>query len=168
MRLRSLAVGGATVALVVAAGLAACGGSEETLTNAGPATGTTTESVTVIVDDPEEPEDPETPEDPDDADAPDDPDDGGCPADGSGDCSFIIHCPEADYEYRIPGMAAASATIVRATPAVAPDSDAPARNVDDVVDVTVEVQAGEVELTTLCADGITPAASTQPLEATGG
>jgi hypothetical protein len=172
---------GAIVAILAAGWLAACGGSDEQQTEAGPDTpattassadnGATTDEVIETNGGDETTDTSETTETngEDGMTTTDDQEgDGGCPADGSGNCTFIIRCPEADYEYRIPGAAAASATIVGAKPSAVADPDTPARSIDDVVDVTVEVEAERVRLTTLCADGVTPAEATQPLEATGG
>lgn len=169
------AVLGAIVLILAAAGPAACGGgSDEQQTEAGPDTPAATETsggngeTTSETTDETNGGDETTTDDGDETTTDDGDGDGGCPADGSGNCTFIIRCPEADYEYRIPGTAAASATIVEARPSAVPDPDTPARSVDDLVDVTVEVEAERVRLTTLCADGVTPAEATQPLEATGG
>lgn len=172
------AVLGTIVPILAAAGLAACGGgSDEQQTEAGPDTPAATETSagngettneTIEMNDGDETNQTTETNDEDETPMGDGEGDGGCPADGSGNCTFIIRCPEADYEYRIPGTAVASATIVGARPNAVADPDTPARTVDDVVDVTVEVEAERVRLTTLCADGVTPAEATQPLEATGG
>jgi hypothetical protein len=172
------AVLGAIVPILAAGGLAACGGgSDEQQAEAGPDTPAATETPagngettdeTIETNGGDETNETTETNGEDETTTDDGEGDGGCPADGSGNCTFIIRCPEADYEYRIPGTAAASATIVGARPSAVADPDMPARSVDDVVDVTVEVEAERVRLTTLCADGVTSAEATQPLEATGG